>query len=142
MLFNCAITWWLQRGLGCPGAATSSLASAYLMVRRIAAGVRLSKNRLDAGLSADTQRRHTSKVPHGACAAAVVQLVRHIAARTGHAGEDSQRRLSRPQRGPRQIRRRDPAVFQDYLVRLPSRCSTAVHCPFKIRSRRAQAIVM
>ncbi|CAK0771639.1 hypothetical protein CVIRNUC_003881 [Coccomyxa viridis] len=78
-----------------------------------AAGAILSSTRRGARRGAGD---HAIWMAFGAAAGIeVVQLVRHIAARTGHLGEDSQRRLSRPQRGPRQIRRRDPAVFQDYL---------------------------
>lgn len=96
------------------------------MLQRITAGVGHVREHPSSTSPAGSCRLLTSQLSHGACAAAVVQLVRHIAARTGHPGEGTQqRRLSRPQRGPRQIRRRDPAVFQDYLVRLPSCCCEA-----------------
>ena len=41
-----AITCWLQRGLGCPGATTGSAAGASVMVQGMAAVIRLFKSRL------------------------------------------------------------------------------------------------
>ena len=124
---------WLRGALACPGAMAESAASLNLT------GMILIKQPPSRGCCAICQGHHTSWIPHGACAAAVVQLVRHIAARTGHLGEDTQRRLSRPQRGPRQIRRRDPAVFQDYLVRLPSREKTLHSCSLPFQDQESKS---
>jgi len=58
--------------------------------------------------------------------------VRHIAARAGHgSGSPSQRR-------PRQIRRRDPAIFEDYLVRSP--LAALYHCSGTQSGKAACAI--
>ncbi|CAK0771648.1 hypothetical protein CVIRNUC_003882 [Coccomyxa viridis] len=79
-----------------------------------AAGAILSSTR---GRACQGAGDHAIWMAFGAAAGIeVLQFVRHVGARTKHLREDIQRRLSRPQWGPRRLRWRNPAYFREYLT--------------------------